>query len=429
MMEAFLAAQSAILVGRRFAVKRPLLLLVVLVSAGAARAQAPKTFAGTWETTYGRMTLTQQGKKVEGFYLLDGQRCPLRGQVEKKRLTFTYEEPDVKGEGWFELAADGNSFAGKWRARGDSPWGDWKGERVGAQVVPAGFGGLWTTSYSRMRLTEKDGRVQGIYGPGGASTIDGKREGKKLTFRYKEPDAAGEARFELSADGKSFRGKWKQDGRSGWADWTGSRVEPVPGRVWLVVLEANWERDLSEQEYQFGTMLRAFFARSAKVQVRHRFFTDAANLSRWCREVAYLAEPVVLCVATHATPKGVTVDGKTIGADALANALRHCDNLRLLHFSACLIMKDRLAAEMVAALDGRTTFPISGYSTTVDWAASAIIEFLYFDLILLRGMTPENAEKQLGKLLPFAGDKRIPGAVLPPAGFRLLLPKAKAAAK
>ena len=67
----------------------------------------------------------------------------------------------------------------------------WKGKRVGAQVVSKGFGGLWTTTYGRMRLTEKAGRVQGVYGPGGASTIDGKREGKKRIFRYKEPDAAG----------------------------------------------------------------------------------------------------------------------------------------------------------------------------------------------------------------------------------------------
>ena len=409
--------------------KRPLLLLAVLLAAGPARAETPKTFAGTWETTFGRMTLTQQGKKVEGHYEYDGRRCPVSGQVEKNRLTFTYEEPGVKGEGWFELAADGNSFAGKWRPRGESGWGDWKGQRAATQTAATGFAGLWTTTYGRMRLTEKGGRVHGIYGPGGLSTIEGKREGNRLTFRYREPEAAGAAWFELAADGRSFRGKWKQDGKEGWSDWTGSRVEAVPGRVWLVVLEANWEKDLSEQEYQFGTMLRAFFARSEKVKVRHRFFTDAASLAKWCREVAYLAEPVVLCVATHGTPKGVTVSGKTIGAAALAGALRHCDNLRLLHFSACLMMKDRLASEMVGALAGQAAFPISGYRTSVDWAASAIIEFLYFDLILLRGMAPEAAEKQLGKLLPFAGDRRIPGAVLPPAGFRLLLPKTQAAAK
>src|SRR5947209_11314302 len=143
-----------------------------------------------------------------------------------------------------------------------------------------------------------------MYGPGGAATIDGKIEAKRFKFTYQEPIVAGEGWFEQSADGKGFSGKWRANGQSAWAEWKGKRVEPVAGRTWLVVLEANWENDLSEQEYAFGTMLRAFFARSPRVQVRHRYFTDAASLSKWSKEVAYLAEPVVLVIATHGTPKG-----------------------------------------------------------------------------------------------------------------------------
>src|SRR5438874_381398 len=172
--------------------KSLLFALLLFVPSSAARAEG--SFAGTWDTTFGPMTLTQEGKKVQGHYDMEGNRCPIRGTVEKNRLTFTYEEPDARGEGWFELSAAGNQFSGKWRANGQSAWAEWKGQRV----------------------------------------------------------------------------------------------EPVAGRVWLVVLEANWENDLSEQEYTFGAMLRAFFARSAKVQVRHRFFTDAASLVKWSKEVAYL---------------------------------------------------------------------------------------------------------------------------------------------
>jgi hypothetical protein len=54
----------------------------------------------------------------------------------------------------------------------------------------------------------------------------------------------------------------------------GVRVAPVPGRKWLVVLEAHYENNLAEQEYSFGQMLKAFFARTPEVQVRHRFFHD-----------------------------------------------------------------------------------------------------------------------------------------------------------
>lgn len=77
----------------------------------------------------------------------------------------------------------------------------------------------------------------------------------------------------------------------------------------------------------------------------------------------------------------------------------------------------------------RRAFPISGYRTAVDWAGSAVIEFLYFDLIMMRGLTPGAASEQVVKLLPFAGDKWVPGTVIASAGFRLLLPEKAAARK
>jgi hypothetical protein len=401
------------------------LLAVLLLTPALSRAQTG--FAGQWETTFGSMTLTQDGKKVTGFYLYDEGRSTIEGQVEGRKLTFTYQEPKAEGEGWFELSADGKSFSGKWRERFQKEWGEWKGTRVAA--APVGFGGVWKTSYGSMRLVEKDGRIIGMYGAGGLSTVEGKVEGKQFTFRYREPTVTGEAVFDLSADGKSFTGKWREDGKKDWAAWRGTRVEATPGRRWLVVLEANWEADLREQEYTFGAMLRAFFARSDKVQVRHRMFNDPATLTKWCREIAYIPEPVVLSIATHGTPQGATVDGKTIGAKALAEGLRHCDNIKLLHFSACLMMKDRLASEMIAALDSRVAFPISGYTTSVDWAASAIIEFMYFDLILMRNQGALEASEQMLKMIPLAGDKRIPGAPIPSAGFKILTPPATSASK
>src|SRR2546430_1679670 len=74
-------------------------------------------FTGTWETTFGVMTLKQDGAQVQGFYLMDGERCTLEGKAANQRLTFTYQEPGADGTGWFEIAADGKSFSGKWRER------------------------------------------------------------------------------------------------------------------------------------------------------------------------------------------------------------------------------------------------------------------------------------------------------------------------
>jgi len=389
-------------------------------------ALADGTFAGTWDTTYGRMTLTQDGARVRGAYFMERQRCTLEGQVEKNKLTFHYRERTAQGEGWFESAADSKSFQGQWREKGSKAWQPWAGKRVSDNVASASsFEGLWQTSYGRMRLVEHDKNVEGVYAFNGESTIAGKLEGKRLAFRYKEPDVEGEGWFELSADGQSFHGQWRPKGTEQWSPWTGERIEAQPDRVWLVVIEANWEADLSEPEYSFGAMLRAFFARSPGVQVRHRFFTDEASLKRWCREVAYLAEPVVVSIATHGSRQGAEVNGHTIGAKAIADSFRYAANVRLLNFSACEMMKDKVAKEIIDALDKDRRFPVSGYATTVDWAASAIIEFAYYELVLVHDLPPQEAAKQLKLLLPFAGDKPIPGGAFAPAGFRLLMPEEK----
>jgi hypothetical protein len=365
--------------------------------------------------------------RVQGTYVFGGTHGSIDGRVEKAKLTFRYQEPGVRGEGYFELAKDGQSFEGKWREDGSPAWLPWEGQRVQTAEVPPSFDGVWETTYGRMRLVEESKRVHGIYAYSDVSSLEGTREGKRLVFRYREPDTTGEGWFELSADGGMFTGKWKARGTATWETWTGRRLEPASDRVWLVVFETNWERDLEEPEYSFGTMLRAFFARAPQVRMRHRMFQDKTSFRRWCRELAYIPEPVVLCLAAHGTPQGITVSGQTIGAADLAEGLRYARSLRLLHFSACLALKGRLAADLSAALGKEGQFPISGYTTAVDWAASAIIEFAYLDLILCRGLTPAKAAEQVRTMLPFANDKALPGAAYPAAGFRLVVPGAKPA--
>src|SRR5215470_11914263 len=89
---------------------------LVLVLLGALPLRAADSFAGTWETTFGRLVLTQKGDEVKGTYqFAPGAPCTLEGKVEKNKLTFTYKEPDATGEGWFQLSPDGRTFEGKWR--------------------------------------------------------------------------------------------------------------------------------------------------------------------------------------------------------------------------------------------------------------------------------------------------------------------------
>lgn len=392
--------------------------LVLLVSIPCLAAEP--SFTGSWVTTFGPMQLKQEGDRVTGSYSMQGEQCPVSGKVKDGKLEFTYQEGTTKGEGWFQLAADGQSFAGKWRETGSIPWLNWKGTRSKTET---GFVGLWESDFGRLRLIRNGDAIEGIYTGLGKSTITGKVKDGRFEFRYQEPTDKGEGWFELAEEGTALKGKWRRDGSKQWGDWNATRIVAKPGVIYLVVMEARWETSLAEQEYAFGDMLKTYFERIPSVQVRRRALNDIADVGRWGHELALLAEPVVLSLSSHGSPKGLEVGGETVTPEMIAESLRYASNLQLAHFSSCLMMKNQLAERVVKQLGDRATFPISGYTTAVDWGASAVIEFMYFELLLGRRMRPARAAKQLNILFPTAGDKRVAGAVFAPAGFRILLPK------
>jgi hypothetical protein len=109
-----------------------LVTLVFTPTAISQEAEAPEsvpTYEGLWETSYGRMRLVQTGAKVSGEYSYSALST-IDGEVEGNRLTFKYSEGETGGEGWYELAEDGESFEGKWREDGAERWKRWKGTRV-----------------------------------------------------------------------------------------------------------------------------------------------------------------------------------------------------------------------------------------------------------------------------------------------------------
>ena len=271
-----------------------------------------------------------------------------------------------------------------------------------------GWDGIWETDFGRVRLIENAGRVHGLYDCGGPSSLAGEVHGDALEFRYREPKVSGAGRFELTDEGAEFTGRWRARGKSKWSSWSGRRLDAQSGITWLVVLEAHWQRSFAEGEYAFGHMLRELFARSPGVRVRQRFFHDAAGLERWCQELMYLPEPAVVVIASHGLPAGLSVHGKTIDTKRIFAGLRYAANLKLLHFSACLVGLGR----------ERAPFPVSGSTTSVDWGASALLEFTYLDLILNRGLEPATAAATLPKLVRFAGDRAPRGSPYPAAGFR-----------
>lgn len=383
----------------------------------AASALAQPGFTGEWETTYGGMTLTESSASVTGTYMMEGSVCALEGRRENGTLNFTYREPEASGEGRFRLAADGESFEGEWRAKGDAKFIPWLGRRRRPSEKAPSFSGLWETNFGRLRLAGTDAGFTGYYSFADG-TISGRVEDGALKFRYKD-QKAGDGEFRLAQNGRALRGRWRADGDKEWRDWTGLRVEPVAGRKWLVVLESRWESSLAEPEYTFGEMLKIFFTRTPSVQVRQRFYTDRSSLLKWMREASLLAEPVVLYFSGHGTAEGLETESGPATAELLSGPLKAGGNVALVHFGSCDVMKGAVPADLQRLSGGAASFPVSGFAQPVDWAASAVTDFMYLDLILSRDLSPAKAAAELKRLMPFTA-RASSGTPYDGVSFRLL---------
>jgi hypothetical protein len=400
-----------------------LALLIITQSNSFVIAAENADFSGDWESTYGSLTMKQTGNRVTGSYDMHDNPCLIEGSVQGNRLTFTYREPNAAGEGWFDLSAKGASFDGRWREEGKTEWGRWTGERIAKQPTqgPSLFNGIWNSTYGPLRLRQDGNTVRGFYRmkDGRFADITGTANGRELSFSYNEGNTKGTGQFTMNAQGSQFTGTWKaEDGMHG--DWTGARIAAKPGRTWLIVLEARWEESLDEREYAYGTMLEAFFARAPNVECRHRFFDDADSLKRVCSEIPFLPEPVVVVIASHGAKDGVVVGNRRIDAATIAECFARANNVSLLHFSSCLVMEGSMPTDLAKRLPSGISFPMSGYTTAVDWGASAAVEFLYLDFILARGMEPADAAKSLLDIMPVAGDHTVALSPFEPLGLRFI---------
>jgi hypothetical protein len=395
-------------------------LALLALCAPSVLAQSPRgaDFTGTWETTFGDMTLSRDGVLYRGAYGSAGVSV-IVGTLSGRKLEFRYTEVGTRGEGWFELAADGKSFKGKWRPDGREAWGDWSGTRKAPAPRPKTFSGLFETRYGRIRLEQTGDSVAGLYRYSGSwGRIKGKVSKGQLSFEWREARGRGTGQFKLGPEGVQLRGTWSVAGAAASKAWNGQRVQPRPGVRWLVILEAYWEEELEQTEYSFGAMLRSYFRRYPRVEVRHRRFGDKADFVRAGREVAFLAEPVVLVIASHGEAGKLVAGEDRIGSDLVGRVARDLPHLALLHFSACEIFAPGALKALRAELPKTRKLPISGYAVAVDWSGSALLEQLYFDLVLGRGIAPKRAATLVKQELSFANDENAPDSPLGALKFR-----------
>lgn len=78
-----------------------------------------------------------------------------------------------------------------------------------------------------------------------------------------------------------------------------------------------------------------------------------------------------------------------------------------------------IAETIRSALPADRAVSLSGYQVSVDWGASAVFEILYLDLILGRGLSPQQAARIAIDELNFAGDSPTLGSPLGTLRFRI----------
>jgi hypothetical protein len=269
------------------------------------------------------------------------------------------------------------------------------------------FSGTWETTYGTLFLRQDGSSVNGHYNFEGYSTIEGEvgADGR-LVFTYTELSASGEGWFELSDDSIYFTGKWRPDGTRQWFDWEGFRAgSGVASSNWLVILESEWQVSMTEEEYSFGEMLASWFARVPGVSVRHRFIHDVDDLSAFCLESSGLPGNLYLVIASHGTSAGIELSSGTVSSHEWIDALEPCRNLAMIHFSCCEIMAGRTPDAIVSS---RRNWPegflVSGYTQSVDWGASGVIEIYYLNQILENGLAPVDAANSVIEDIDFAGE-------------------------
>lgn len=121
------------------AVKSYLGLLLALALAGCSSYPRPKprpvpagiSFAGNWESTWGRMELMQDGQHVHGT-VAAYREAALSGDLDGDVWHFIWSQraPRQTGRGYLQISPDGQHLVGRWGyLKDDSKGGAWTADR------------------------------------------------------------------------------------------------------------------------------------------------------------------------------------------------------------------------------------------------------------------------------------------------------------
>jgi len=170
------------------------------------------SWTGTWDTTFDKLYLVQDGKDVTGYYEHDSGK--LSGSVNGNQLVGTWHESgNDTGQLRFVMSMDGKAFSGNWGEITGPLKSPWNGSRLTPldeqslaprQSSQGVWEGSWVTTFNRMELTEHGNEVSGFYFEDNGR-IHGTVQGNTLIGTWTESgNDTGTFEFVLSQDGQEF---------------------------------------------------------------------------------------------------------------------------------------------------------------------------------------------------------------------------------
>ena len=135
---------------------------------------------GTYDTTYGKMELSQSGNMISGTYTGHTGSGTVEGTLDGNTLNGTWKDEDGSGRIAFVFTSDMRSFSGYWSYNTAVPNQErWDGNRVGAAPAqttqpkpvaqPAAYTpamrvvGTYDTTYGTMELSQSGSKISGTY--------------------------------------------------------------------------------------------------------------------------------------------------------------------------------------------------------------------------------------------------------------------------
>jgi hypothetical protein len=187
-------------------------------------------WGGTWDSPYGKMVITVSGNQVTGAY--EHSHGRFTGTISGNTLRGvwaeepSYRPPEESGDMELTLAADAQSFTGRWRYGSSGSWTDnWNGSRSPALKVPGAQGacdwtGTWSFDWdSNLRLTQSGTSVTGTYIRGGKTCyVNGTVSDKTFNGTFTEGSDQGKIQLVISSDCNKFTGQYTHtmEANSGW---------------------------------------------------------------------------------------------------------------------------------------------------------------------------------------------------------------------